>query len=414
MLQKYIVKGNFFMLKHLFAAALIACFCLAPQMLSAEDIVIRKRSQDNPTITFTGAAGDTEMNNAINRFLSVCGWFDAPRQGNSAEYTLRSERVNGFLHIYLFRADQRIAGWRFTVSGNARQTAKQVVDTVIEHVFEQLRVRGFCQSRIAFCAETAPGIRNIFLCDIDGGNIEQITNYNTLNVEPCWSPTGQTICFSKYGRTGIDVIETTVATPRRSRIISSFRGINTGAAISPDGNYLAVILSPDHQVDLYILGLNQRTRRRLTSGIAVEASPCWSPDGKKLAFVSDRRGNPRIFIVNADGSNLQMLPTVGIDAVTPAWSSDGKIAYATRRSRGSAYSIAVYNLNTGSNEFVSRGEGGWESPGWAADNRQVVCKRILNGKSSLWIVDTLTGRERELLRTGTELFDPAWSPCIRR
>ena len=76
------------MLKHLFAAALIACFCLAPQMLSAEDIVIRKRSQDNPTITFTGAAGDTEMNNAINRFLSVCGWFDAPRQGNSAEYTL--------------------------------------------------------------------------------------------------------------------------------------------------------------------------------------------------------------------------------------------------------------------------------------------------------------------------------------
>jgi len=402
------------MLKRLFAAVVSAVVLTAPSVLRGEDFVIRKGSQDNPTITFAGAAGDTEMNNAISRFLSVCGWFDAPQSGRAADYTLRSERVSGFLHIYLYRADQRIAGWRFNASGDARQVAKSVVDTVIEHVFEQLRVRGFCQSRIAFCAETAPGIRNIFTCDIDGGNIVQITNYNTLNVEPCWSPTGQTICFSKYGRTGIDVIETTIATPRRSRIISSFRGINTGAAISPDGNFLAVILSPDHQVDLYILGLNQRTRRRLTSGIAVEASPCWSPDGSKLAFVSDRRGNPRIFVINADGSGLQMLPTVGIDAVTPAWSSDNKIAYATRRSRGSAYAIAVYNMATGSNEIVSRGDGSWESPGWAADNRQVVCKRIVNGRSSLWIVDTITGRERELLRTGTELFDPAWSPCIRR
>ncbi len=402
------------MLKYCFSVVAAAAVFLMPLLLRGEDIVIRKRSQDNPTISFSGAAGDTEMNNAINRFLTMCGWFDAPRQGSASEYSLRSERVNGALHIYLYRADQRIAGWRFNASGSPRQVAKSVVDTVIEHVFEQLRVRGFCQSRIAFCAETAPGVRNIFLCDIDGGNVEQITNYRTLNVEPCWSPTGQTICFSKYGRTGIDVVETTVATPRRSRIISSFRGINTGAAVSPDGSSLAVILSPDHQVDLYILGLNQRTRRRLTNGIAVEASPCWSPDGSKLAFVSDRRGNPRIFIINADGSGLQMIPTVGIDAVTPAWSSDGKIAYASRRSRHSAYAIAVYNPAAGSNEFVSRGEGGWESPGWAADNRQVVCKRTLRGKSSLWIVDTLTGRERELLRTGTELFDPAWSPCVKR
>ena len=148
----------------------------------------------------------------------------------------------------------------------------------------------------------------------------------------------------------------------------------------------------------------------------MEASPCWSPDGKKLAFVSDRAGNPRIYTINADGSGLTMLPKVpdGVDAVTPAWSSDNKIAYATRiRSTGN-YVIAVYDMKTGENKVVSRGGGNWESPGWAADNRQVVCKRTVNGKSSLWIVDTRNGRERELLRTGTKLYDPAWSPCIKR
>ena len=103
-----------------------------------------------------------------------------------------------------------------------------------------------------------------------------------------------------------------------------------------------------------------------------------------------------------------------IDAVTPAWSSDGKIAYATRLSRAGNYVLAVYDLDSKENKVVSKGAGSWESPCWAADNRQVVCKRILNNKSSLWIVDTRTGRERELLHTGSELFDPAWSPCAKR
>lgn len=377
-------------------------------------IVVRKKTQTNPTIAFAGVPGNNELSGQISRFISFSGWFDPAPAGKRADYVLKAIAGSGSVDIHLYQGENRLVGWRFSLASGARETAKSVVDKIIEHLFEQLKVRGFCHSRIAFCAETRPGIRNVFTCDIDGGNMEQITNYATLNVEPCWSPLGKTICFSKYGRSGIDIVETTVGKPRKSRIVTSFRGINTGAAISPDGRYMAVILSPDHQVDLYVLGLQKRYMKRLTRGIAVEASPCWSPDGSQIAFVSDSRGNPRIFIANADGSNLQMLPSCGIDAVTPSWSADGKIAYATRPSRRSNYVLAVYDLNTKKNEIVSKGGGSWESPGWAADNRQVVCKRVLDGKSSLWIVDTKTGRERELLRTGTELFDPAWSPCVKR
>ena len=384
--------------------------------LQARVIEIRQRSSLNPTIAPCRIKGDDRLTAEINRFLLFCGWFDQPRQNKNADYQITAAKNGDKVDLYLLRGENRIAGWRFNTARGPRETAKTIVDTIIEHVFKQLKVRGFCHSRIAFGAQTAPGVRNIYLCDIDGGNMVPLTNYRTLNVEPCWNPDGKTVFFSKYGNSGISVVETTVKKPQRSRIISAFRGINTGAAVSPDGKSLAVILSPDHQVDLYVLGLDRQRKTRLTRGIAVEASPCWSPDGKKIAFVSDRNGNPRIFTVNADGSNLTLLPKVanGVDAVTPAWSDDGKIAYATRI-RGSAnYALAVYDPDDQSNKIVTRGGGSWESPGWAADNRQVICKRTLNGKSSLWIVDTLTGRERELLRTGTELFDPAWSPCIKR
>lgn len=403
------MPGRFF-----FTVVLLFAFCfILPPALHADRVIeVRKSARANPTVSVTGIGGDIGSN--IQRFLLVSGWFDAPQNGKVSDYVVRTGFAGGFLSVELLHSGTTVYAWKFNASMPPRELAKVVVDTIIEHIFEQLKVKGFCQSKIAFCAETHPGVRNVFTCDIDGGNMEQITAYNTLNVEPCWSPNGKTICFSKYGRSGIDIVETTVAKPRKSRIVTSFRGINTGAAVSPDGNFMAVILSPDHQVDLYVLGLSRRFQKRMTKGIAVEASPCWSPDGRQLAFVSDRMGNPRIFVINADGSGSRVLPTAGRDAVTPAWSADNKIAYATRPHGSSNYMLAVLDLDSGENKIISKGYGSWESPGWAADNRQVVCKRMLNGKSSLWIVDTKTGRERELLRTGTELFDPAWSPCIKR
>ena len=394
------------------AAAGILLLWASPAILNARTIEIRKKAQLNPTVYFAGVPGNQQLSGDLKNFLAVCGWFDITPHADRADYTITAELQGGRLIIRLMHGKTNIAGWSFPAGADSRELAKSAVDAVIEKAFSQLKVRGFCRSKIAFTAESAPGIRNVFICDIDGGNLRQITQYRSLNVEPSWSPDARSIYFSKYHPSGMSIVETTVATPRRSRVISSSPGINTGAAVSPDGSRLAVILSPDHQVDLYCLGLKQRERRRLTRGIAVEASPCWSPDGRSIAFVSDRRGNPRVYTCDLSGNNLKLIPSIGNDAVTPAWSTDGKIAYATRI--GGNYTIAVYNMNTGENRRVVQLDGNWESPGWAADNRQVVCKRTVGNSSALYVIDTQTGKQRILLRTKSKLFDPAWSPCVAK
>ena len=391
--------------------AVLLCTTVLPR-LDARVIVVKKKAELNPTVYFSGVPGNAKLSSDIRTFLGVCGWFDLTNDAAKADYTVAAAVESGKLVIRLYQSKTPVAAWQFPLSSDTREVAKAVVDTIIERAFAQLKIRGFCRSRIAFTAESAPGIRNVFVCDIDGNNVRQITNYRSLNVEPSWSPSGRSIYFSKYNRSGIEIVETTVATPRRSRIISSSRGINTGAAVSPDGSMLAVILSPDHQVDLYLLGLHRRERRRLTRGIAVEASPCWSPDGRNIAFVSDRNNTPRIFVCDTAGRNLRMLPSIGNDAVTPAWSDDGKIAYATRIAGN--YTIAVYDTKTGENRRVVELAGNWESPGWAADNRQIVCKRTAGGKSALYVIDTRTGKSWLLLQTSSRLFDPAWSPCLKK
>ena len=384
----------------------LALTAVALKAAPVKTITIIRDTKDNPTIYFGGVPDDPELSKAVGSFLRVCGWFDMGGRDN-ADYELKLRRSGGELVGDLSVGGAPVASWTFRNAADPRAAAKLIVDTVIERSFKELKVKSFCNSRIAFCAETRRGIRNIYLCDIDGGDVRQLTRFNTLCVEPSWSPAGRSIFYSKYGSSGIEVVETTVATPPMSRILSRFRGINAGAAMSPDGKKLAVILSFDHMVDLFVMDMRTRKLARLTKGMAVEASPCWSPDGRSIAYVSDESGSPRIHIVGIDGRNRRRLPTIGSDAVTPDWSSDGKIVFASRVN--GRYTLGLYE--NGKVRQITDAPGSWESPAWAADNRQVVCKRSLGGKSGLFVVDTKTGRVRELLVTPYPLSMPAWSPC---
>ena len=395
-----------FLAATVFLAAGAAVFAASP-----EPIVITKNVRTNPELYFAGIPGDPEFSKEMTTFLGVCGWFDLSRNPK-AEYILTGT-LSGNRAIFTLTTGGAPAGsWSVTLSGSRRRLAQQTVDAIIQKNFKELKVKGFCSTKIAFCAQTASGVKNIYTCDIDGGDIQQITNYNALCVEPCWFPDGNSIGYSKYNRAGMDVIQT-MLNPKRSRVLTSFRGINSGAAISPDGRNLAVILSPDHKVDLYVMPTGRGgVRRRLTSGISVEASPCWSPDGREIAFVSDETGVPKINIISIDGRNRRVLKALGSDAVTPDWSSDNKIVYATRIQ--GVYTIAVYDLKTGENTRITDEPGVWESPAWAADNRQVVCKRSDGRRSALYVIDSWTGRVRLLVSTPYNLSMPVWSRAGRR
>ena len=393
----------------LFCTVLALPFLQGGKPSVVRELTVSKTTSQNPSIHFAGIPGNQELTAALNRFLNACGWFDCVQDIKAADYTLEGKDEGKSFVLYLKMGGAPAGAWRFTKHASARECAKAAVDTIIEKSFRALKVKGFCRSKIAFCAKTSAGISNIYTCDIDGHGMEQITFFRTLCVEPCWTPRGLSICYSKYGRTGIDVIETTIAKPRRSRLISGSQGINAGAAVSPDGRSMAVIRSPDHKVDLYIIDLASGSRRRLTSDKAVEASPCWSPDGKFVFYVSDESGRPRIISHELGTNRRRRLPTAGADAVTPDCSSDYKVAYATRVN--GRYTIAVYDTVKGENKIVVNLPGEWESPGWAADNRQLVCKRTFNGKEELYVIDTWSGKTRLLVSPGIPVSMPGWSQC---
>ena len=132
-------------------------------------------------------------------------------------------------------------------------------------------------------------------------------------------------------------------------------------------------------------------------------------DGKWICYLSDVSGRPELYICDLTGRQKRKLPSVGREALTPDWSTDNKIVYITRID--GEYRIAILDTKNNRNELVPNLTGRWESPSWAPDNRHIVCSQTFDGgrRSSLYIIDTFTGRKRQLFRSGNYFSTPNWS-----
>ena len=76
-------------------------------------------------------------------------------------------------------------------------------------------------------------------------------------------------------------------------------------AISPDGNTIAF----SYQGDLFTVATQGGTSHQLTSNDAYDAYPVWSPDGQSIAFASAREGSLDVYLIGKDGGTPKRLTT---------------------------------------------------------------------------------------------------------
>ena len=371
--------------------------------VNAAPIEIRKSVEDNPSLAIHYSNVSPLQQREIENMINATNWFNIVRDGKG-EYVLEVRQGQRLGYILTEGAVRK--GIQSAIPGrNERDRAKFLVDSVLNDAFG---LPPLCATKIAFSMGRNMNKRNIYLADIDGQRIQQVSRFNSLCVEPGFFPDGKSVAYSKYNQSNMDVVQTSFS-PYRSRRLTAFAGLNTGVAIDPTGRYMAVILSKDKQVELYLKAVESSAMRRLTRDKAVEASPCFSPDGKWICYLSDVSGRPELYVCDLAGGQKRKLPSVGREALTPDWSNDNKIVYITRID--GEYRIAVLDVKNNRNELVPNLTGRWESPSWAPDNRHIVCSQTSNGgrSSSLFVIDTFTGKKRQLFRNGNYFSTPNWS-----
>ena len=173
-----------------------------------------------------------------------------------------------------------------TYPGATRAAAHQFADDI---VLALTKVKGIAGGKVAFIG-TRTGHKEVYVCDTDGGNLQQLTSDANISVGPALSPDGRRLAYTGYKSGYADIYVINLASGARDRVVK-FPGTNTGAAFSPDGRELAMSCSKDGNPELYVTDVGGGNARRLTHTPSVESSPTWSPDGSEIIYVSDAGGN---------------------------------------------------------------------------------------------------------------------------
>ncbi len=409
---------------HRTLAWLAALAILAAAPRGEAQVVVTKSAGDKATIDFsamtaTGASANVFME-VLKSDLVRSGWFRIAASGGECSVKGSVSEAGGNLQVKaeVFKSSTGAApsgnvqvtktsvlarSWAAS-RADARTLAHKVNDEIVKAVTGR---EGFAQSRLALVG-TRTRNKEVYLADSDGANLTQLTRDRSISLFPRWSRDNRRLVYTSYVQKFPDILMIDIASGGRQKL-ASFPGLNMGGAFSPDGRQVAMVLSKDGNPELYVMTLGSSQLTRLTrTPQANESSPSWSPDGSRIVYVSDAAGvsRPQLYIVGRDGQSPRRVTSRGPQNVSPDWGPDGRIAFSSIAGR--AFSLCVLDPETLMVTPVAADAASYEDPSWARDGRHIACARSLQYRSGICLVDTVTKEKVDLLSEGGDWYSPSW------
>lgn len=157
---------------------------------------------------------------------------------------------------------------------------------------------------------------DLYVCNIDGTNLKQLTKTKEDESSPCWSPDGRTICF-----------------------VSTSSGRPALYTVSAAGG---------------------EVRRLRVGGVSMATEPDWSPDGQTIIFTMQAGSYFNICTVPATGGEATVLR----EGEDPSWAPNSRTAVFTRRVDGRRV-LSLLDVPTKTFKDVPQISGSCSQPGWA-------------------------------------------------
>ncbi len=207
---------------------------------------------------------------------------------------------------------------------------------------------------------------DIFMADLDGKIVKQLTNSGHYDAEATLSPDGNKMIYTSTKEGDIELYIMDLKTGDEKRITHTL-GYDGGAWFSPDGkkliwrasrpeteaeikeykDLLAENLVAPTNMEVWVSNADGSDARQVTSYGQANWAPTYMPDSKRIIFASNheyKRGFPfNLYTINEDGTNLQKVSRdKGFDAF-PMFSPNGKkIVFSSNRNNGGTRDTNVF------------------------------------------------------------------------
>ena len=313
-----------------------------------------------------------------------------------AAFVIRLEGDGLVVRVSVHSGSNASSMWEARVEGqNHSEASLRACDRAVEYITGK---PGFFAGKLAFVGKRG-GISELYTSDLLFRSVAALTNDRALVTGPSWSPDGKKLLYTTYYKSGFPDLYLMDLEAGLRRPIASYKGTNTGGRFSPDGSQIAMAISGSGDTEICVSDFNGKDLKRLTRNKSLESGPSWSPDGSRLVFTSDMLGKPQLFTIPARGGKARRLPTKVSSFCTEAtWNPREPDLIAFTASVSGGFQISLYDARLGRARILTSVRGSAVEPTWLSDGRHLIFTHREGSRTSLVLLDTISGKQSRLHR----------------
>ncbi len=322
------------------------------------------------------------------------------------QYTIAANTLKLEMRLLDVAGDEIIMGKSF--SGSVRKK-EQMLFKFCDHIIKTFTgTEGIANTKIAFVSREK-NTKEVYLTDILGKKVRQITRHRNLTVSPRFKPDGNFLTYTSYHTGNQNLYITDLRQSKTTRVLSRRKGLNLAPTWSPDGKYMILTLSTSGSPDLFLLDSKGKKIEQLTSKTGINVSPTWSPDGNHIVFVSDRSGKPQLYRMDMRTRKVSRLTFEGIENAEPNWSpTDNSIVYS--RLKDGVYQLFMLNpLEDGEPTQLTSDLSHHEAPNWSPDGNQIIFAKRDGKNHHIYAILKNGSYQRRILNLPGSQTYPQWS-----
>lgn len=256
-------------------------------------------------------------------------------------------------------------------------------------------------------SRTAPNAPAPWLVNQDGSGLRQVADAS-FHDGARWSPDGERIAYISSGTpetlpSGMFSSEVFIYQVENGQVeqATTSQGLKKSLAWSPDGTKIAFGGFPPDRYEpaLFIVDLSSGVERRLAS-IPDAADVLWHPNGETIIFEAEEAGTLG-YINVADGSIDYVRLSLAYLTASLVLSPDGKqLAFTCWPAIGEDAGVCTATVDSATSRLVTQPGA---LPDWSPDGAHLT----FAGESGIYIIPA-TGGEPQYVRPGRH---PAWQPA---